>query len=87
MLLQRELSEVQQSRIKWFNDPLECTKGVQGIVILTEWDEFKDYDYRQMYEAMEKPAYLFDFRRILNTEQMKTIGFNFIQLGVNNDLD
>lgn len=85
MNLQRELSQTEQSNIKWFNDPLDCVKGVQGIAILTEWDEFKDYDYKRMYEAMEKPSYLFDYRRILNAEVMKNIGFNFVQLGINND--
>ena len=37
-------------------DPLEAANGAHAIAILTEWDEFKHYDYEKIYEAMAKPV-------------------------------
>eukprot|EP00501_MAST-03F_sp_TOSAG23-6_P000585 GSMAST32.ASY1.ANO1.606.1 assembled CDS len=52
----------------------EETKA-HAIAILTEWDCFKEFDYQKIYDGMEKPAFLFDGRNILNHEEVETIGF------------
>ena len=31
------------------NDPLDCVVNTNIIAILTEWDEFKDYDWEKIY--------------------------------------
>ena len=51
------------------------------IAILTEWDEFKNYDWENIYKNMKKPAYLFDGRNILDKNKLKSIGFNYVGLG------
>ena len=51
------------------------------IAIMTEWDEFRDYDWEMTYERMQKPAYIYDGRNILDIEIIKKIGFNYIGLG------
>merc|ERR1719462_322070 len=43
-------------------DPYEACEGAHAICILTEWDEFKEYDYQKIYDSMSKPAFLFDGR-------------------------
>ena len=35
---------------------MEAVNGAHAIAILTEWDEFKHYDYEKIYEAMAKPV-------------------------------
>jgi len=40
--------------------------GAHAIAILTEWDLFKELDYTKIYESMQKPAFIFDGRNILN---------------------
>merc|ERR1719235_3015783 len=37
-------------------DPYEAAKNAHGIAILTEWDEFKTYDYNKIYDSMSKPG-------------------------------
>ena len=32
------------------------------MAVLTEWDEFKEYDYQRIYDSMVKPAFIFDGR-------------------------
>ena len=38
----------------------EAVCNTHGIVVLTEWDEFKLYRYTDFYKAMLKPAFIFD---------------------------
>jgi len=60
---------------------LEACWGAHGIALLTEWDEFKDLDYRKIYEGMLKPAFLFEGRNILAHDKLKEIGFRLFAIG------
>ncbi|KRG30831.1 UDP-glucose 6-dehydrogenase [Salegentibacter mishustinae] len=63
-------------------DPyLTCDKA-HAIAILTEWGEFKDFDWANIYDKMLKPAFLFDGRNILNSKIKEKIGFQFRAIGV-----
>ena len=48
---------------------------------MTEWDEFKNYNWQMVYNKIRKPAFIFDGRNILGIENIKKIGFNYIGLG------
>jgi len=60
---------------------LEAVNGMHAIVILTEWDEFKNYDYKAIFETMPKPAFLFDGRNILDHTKLSDIGFEVHAVG------
>ncbi|KAL6069176.1 UDP-glucose 6-dehydrogenase [Balamuthia mandrillaris] len=60
---------------------IEATKDAHAIVVCTEWDEFKTYDYGQIYEGMKKPAFMFDGRNILDQAALKEIGFHSFAIG------
>jgi UDPglucose 6-dehydrogenase len=51
------------------------------ITILTEWDEFKEYDWKIIYSKMMKPAFIFDGRKILNSKELLKIGFDTFEIG------
>lgn len=74
-------SEMIENSISSYEDPYEACKGAHAIAILTEWDEFKSYDWQRIYDAMQKPAFVFDGRNILDSSQMKAIGFTFSAVG------
>ncbi len=61
--------------------PYEAAKGAHAIAIITEWNEFKDYDYKKIFDSMEKPAFIFDGRNILDHKKLYEIGFNVYPLG------
>ena len=63
------------------NSPLDCVPNTNIIAILTEWDEFKEYDWKNIFKKMSKPAYIFDGRNILEKEKLESLGFNYIGLG------
>lgn len=52
-----------------------------AIGVLTEWDEFRNYDYQKIYDSMVKPAFIFDGRNILDHQKLRDIGFIVYALG------
>ena len=55
----------------YFLQNLLCGKLEKMDYIKTdEWDEFKTYDWQKIYDAMLKPAFVFDGRNILDPEKM-----------------
>ncbi len=62
-------------------DPYAAMDKAHAIAVLTEWDEFKDYDWKAIYEKVYKPAFIFDGRNILNAAKLKEIGFGLKSIG------
>lgn len=67
--------------VKVVKSPMEACKGAHAIAVLTEWDEFKELDWKKIYECMLKPAFLFDGRRLLERKTKEEIGFQFYAIG------
>ncbi|WP_248722983.1 nucleotide sugar dehydrogenase [Seonamhaeicola sp. ML3] len=61
--------------------PYSALKGSHAVAIMTEWDEFKEYDWEKIYSEMKKPAFIFDGRNILNKGKMQDIGFEYYSIG------
>ena len=62
-------------------DPMEACDNAHAIAIMTEWDEFVNYDWQQIYNLMQKPAFVFDGRAIFAANEMKDIGFEMYTIG------
>jgi UDPglucose 6-dehydrogenase len=63
------------------SDPYEAAKGAHAVAIITEWPQFKEYDYQKIYESMEKPAFIYDGRKILDADKLEEIGFDVHVIG------
>jgi UDPglucose 6-dehydrogenase len=72
-------SAVKQVTVTW--DAYEATKGAHGICILTEWDEFRTLDYKKIFDNMQKPAFVFDGRNVVNADELRGIGFIVYSIG------
>ncbi len=79
--LETRSSEENQKYIQSFNNPYDACDKAHAIAILTEWDEFKDYDWQRIYDSMLKPAFVFDGRNLLNADKIKEIGFIYQAIG------
>jgi len=62
-------------------EPYAAMQDAHAIAILTEWDEFKSYDWEEIYQNMLKPAFLFDGRNILDRKRIMEIGFEYTGVG------
>ncbi len=62
-------------------DPYAAADQADAIIVMTEWDQFKELDYERIYTDMRKPAFLFDGRNVLDLNKMKSIGFDVHGIG------
>ena len=71
-----------KKKVKLYSDDVyEACKQSHAIVVCTEWDQFKEYDYKKIYNVMQKPAFIFDGRLILNHSELIEIGFKAEAIG------
>ena len=70
-----------QQQLQAYENPYEACKEAHAIAVLTEWDEFKSYDWQKIYEYMLKPAFVFDGRNILDRDTLEKIGFVYKSIG------
>ncbi len=62
-------------------DPYKAIEDSHAIAVLTEWDEFKTYDWQKIYDSMLKPAFVFDGRNLLDKNKLEAIGFIYQSIG------
>jgi len=67
--------------LKVIDNPYEACQDAHGIAILTEWDEFKDYDWKRIKDNMKKPAFVFDGRKLLDRKKLEDLGFVYYAIG------
>jgi UDPglucose 6-dehydrogenase len=70
-----------QKHITAADSAYEACEKAHAIAILTEWDEFTTYDWQRIFDSMQKPAFVFDGRNILDADQMRAIGFVYNRIG------
>ncbi len=73
--------EENKNGVAVLDNPYDVCKDAHAIAILTEWDEFKEYDWQKIYDKMKKPAFVFDGRNVLDAKKMMEIGFVFSAVG------
>jgi UDPglucose 6-dehydrogenase len=62
-------------------DSYDAAAEAHAIAVMTEWDEFKDLDYRRVYNSMHQPAFVFDGRNILHSKTLQKLGFEVHSIG------
>ena len=70
-----------QKQLTAYQNPYDACNGAHAVAVLTEWDEFKSYDWQKIYDAMLKPAFVFDGRNILDQKALEQIGFVYRAIG------
>ena len=66
--------------IKFFDNAYDAIKDTELLVIITEWEEFKNLDYKKIYDLIKQKV-IVDFRTILNEQEMEKIGFKYYYIG------
>ncbi len=70
-----------EGRVTFVEDPYEAVRGAHALAVITEWDLYRGLDYRRIYEAMVKPAFIFDGRNILDHQALFELGFHVFPIG------
>ena len=74
-------ASVNAQSLEFTRDPYAAAAGAHALVVLTEWPQFKTLDYKLLFYFMQKPAFLFDYRGILDAPALRSIGFSVVTVG------
>ncbi len=66
--------------VEMFKDPYEMAKGCDGVIVVTEWNEFKQLDLDLLKSVLKKPV-IFDGRNIYDPDSMREKGFIYRAIG------
>src|SRR5690606_23083049 len=75
------LPEDNRRLVKVVNDPYVAMQHAHAIAVLTEWDEFKEYDWSKIKVNMKKPSFVFDGRSLLDKSLLEELSFNYYSIG------
>ncbi|KAF8594426.1 nucleotide sugar dehydrogenase [Ceratobasidium sp. AG-I] len=70
-----------QKQVTIHKSALEACKNAEAVVIATEWKEFTQIDWETVYKGMNKPAFVFDGRLLLDADALRKIGFKVVSIG------
>jgi len=66
--------------VEMVSDPYLLAKGCDALMVLTEWNEFKNIDLERVREVMQTPV-IFDGRNIYDPLEMRVLGFTYRGIG------
>jgi UDPglucose 6-dehydrogenase len=68
--------------IEYLGDAYAVADGADGVVVVTEWNEFRQLDLERLQRSMRKPV-LIDGRNIYDPQRMRALGFTYRGVGRN----
>ena len=76
----QDLKEI-QGDISFVEDVYEAADCAHALALVTQWKEYRELDFERIFQAMAKPAFIFDGRNHLDHKKLYEIGFNVFPLG------
>jgi UDPglucose 6-dehydrogenase len=77
----KEAKKILGDSISYCDDIHECLKGAHGLLIVTEWPEFRSPDFETMATQMKEKV-IFDGRNIYDPKEINEYGFSYYGIGV-----
>lgn len=67
-------------RVTLHEDNYEVINGADGLIVVTEWLEYREPDFEKMKSIMKR-AVIFDGRNIFKPEKLRNLGFDYFGVG------
>lgn len=67
-------------QISYAQSAYEAAKGTNALLLITEWDEFRNLDLKKLKNLMDNPI-IVDGRNIFEPEEVRKLGFEYYSLG------
>ncbi|GMO29083.1 MAG: UDP-glucose/GDP-mannose dehydrogenase family protein [Termitinemataceae bacterium] len=74
-----DLQDVTES-VCYFDDEYDAIKGSDALVIVTEWNQYRNLDFNRVKQLLSQPL-LFDLRNIYNRQDIEQKGFKYFAVG------
>jgi UDPglucose 6-dehydrogenase len=69
-----------KNRIAYTRTAYDALRGADALLILTEWNEFREPDFAKMKRLMRRPLIL-DGRNLYQPAQVRSLGFTYASIG------
>jgi UDPglucose 6-dehydrogenase len=66
--------------VDYCEDEYDAAKGSDGLVVVTEWNQFRSLDIDRLKKLMREPN-IIDLRNIYEPEAMRAAGFRYLGMG------
>jgi UDPglucose 6-dehydrogenase len=76
----QDLHDVKEG-LSFETDPYRAAEGAHAVALLTDWKLYQNLDYQRILRSMERPAFLFDGRNVLDHKNLFELGFNVFAIG------
>ena len=67
--------------IVYEEDPYKAAKDADAVVVMTDWKEFAELNWRKIRRAMRTPAFVYDTRNCLDVPLLRKLGFTVLSVG------
>jgi UDPglucose 6-dehydrogenase len=75
-----EAKKILGTRIQLASSNYTCVEGADGLLIVTEWQAFRNPNFERMKATMRHPV-IFDGRYIYDPAQLRQFGFRYYSVG------
>ena len=66
--------------VEYCEDEYEAARGSDGLVVVTEWNQFRRLDMDRLKQLMREPN-IIDLRNLYEPETMRSAGFKYLAMG------
>ena len=67
--------------IELVEDPYAAATEADAVIVMTDWKQYPELDWKRIYDSMRKPALVFDTRNCLDAADLRKTGFNVLSIG------
>jgi UDPglucose 6-dehydrogenase len=67
-------------QVSYVKSPYEAVKEANALLIITEWDEFKELDLKKIKDVMDNPI-IIDGRNVYDPGEVRGLGFEYFSVG------
>jgi UDPglucose 6-dehydrogenase len=75
-----EQAKMVLSHVTFCDGPYSCADGADGLVIVTEWEQFRALDFQQMKQRMACPVVI-DLKNVYSNDELERHGFLYVGIG------
>ena len=75
----RDLKDI--GNVDYEADPYEAAREADAVLLMTDWAQYPQLDWRRIYASMRKPALVFDTRNCLDASALRELGFKVLNIG------
>jgi len=69
-----------EDRIKLVENNYEALEGADALLVLTEWNQFRNPDFERIRDTLNQPV-IFDGRNLYNPRELREMGFDYFGIG------